>query len=184
MVRGGERLRGDDRRAVRLHLRRRRPLPGRQHLGRTGLRWTGGRLRRPELRGLLGGRHRPRGHPHGQVRAHVRRREEPGLGGLRGLHLGDQRPHGAHGRGALYLRQEGDRKRGSRQRRRARQQLQLRVLHERRGQEFRQLGRLHPAPRAVLRPERRCDALRDRLARLQVRRFRDLRLRPARAGHQ
>ena len=44
--------------------------------------------------------------------------------------------------------------------------------------------RLHAAPRALLRRQRRRHALRDGLDGLQVRRLRDLRLRPARPGHQ
>ncbi len=59
-----------------------------QHHRGTGLRRPGGGLRRPELRGLLGGRHRSRRHPRGQDRAQLRGRGEQGLGGLRRLHLG------------------------------------------------------------------------------------------------
>ncbi len=83
------------------------------------------------IRGLLGRGHRPGGHPPRQVRAQPRARQEPGLGGLRRLHLGDQRPLRIDGGRALHLRQEGNVGPGLRQRRRARQQLQLRVLHER-----------------------------------------------------
>ena len=85
---------------------------------------------------------------------------------------------------ALHLRQEGNVGPGLRQRRRARQQLQLRVLHERRGQGLGQLGRIHAAHRALVPGQRRRESLRDGLARLQVRRLRDLRLRPARPGYQ
>ena len=115
----------------------------------------------------------------------LRGRQEPRLGGLRRLHLGAQRPAGADGRRALYLRQEGDRE--------PRSVDSGGALGNNFNFEFFTNGTVSdsadwdeftPRVALVLRPERRRHALRHGLARLQVRRLRDLRLRPERRGHQ